>query len=97
MPILPLFFKSKMMQLPDKIKIENCIFINKLPPPILNSSFAFSSTSNNYETSFATKGHQKIPTVTKQHTYIKGAFIRMTTKTWNKIFKVKMQTHFLSK
>ena len=41
MPILPLFFKSKMMQLPDKIKIENCIFINKLPPPSLTAPLHF--------------------------------------------------------
>ena len=35
--IAPLFFKSKIVKLPDQIKIENCLFIsryvnNKLPP-----------------------------------------------------------------
>ena len=48
----PLFFKSKIVKLPDKIKIENCLFIsnyvnNKLPA-IFNSWFIFSSTFHNY-------------------------------------------------
>ena len=82
----PLFFKSKIVKLPDEIKIENCLFIsnyvnNKLPP-IFYSWFIFSSTCHNYETSFAAKGHIKIPTVTTT-TYGKGAFISMATKTWN--------------
>ena len=82
----PLFFKSKIVKLPDKIKIENCLFIwkyvnNKLPP-IFNNWFIFSSTFHNYETSFAAKGHLKIPTVTTA-TYSKGAFISMATKTCN--------------
>ena len=50
-------------------------------PTIFNSWFIFSSTCH-YETSFAVKGHLKIPTVTKT-TYGKGAFISMATKTWN--------------
>ena len=37
----PLFFKSKMVKPPDKIKIENCLFISKYDnnklPPIFNS------------------------------------------------------------
>ena len=82
----PLFFKSKIVKLPDKIKIENWLFISKYVnnklPPIFNSWFIFSSTCHNYETSFAAKGHLKIPTVTTT-TYGKGAFISMATKTWN--------------
>ena len=82
----PIIFKSKIMKLPDKIKIENCLFIsmyvnNKLPP-IFNSWFIFSSTFHNYKTLSAAKGHLKIPTVTTA-TYGKGAFISMATKTWN--------------
>ena len=50
-------------------------------PTIFNSWFIFSSTCH-YETSFAVKGHLKIPTVTKT-TYGKGAFISMAIKTWN--------------
>ena len=40
------------------------------------------STFHNYETSFAAKGHLKIPAVTTA-TYGKGTFISMATKTWN--------------
>ena len=84
--IAPLIFKSKIMKLPDKIKIENCLFIsmyvnNKLPP-IFNSWFIFSSAFHNYKTSSAAKDHLKIPTVTTA-TYGKVAFISMATKTWN--------------
>ena len=82
----PLFFKSKIVKLPDKIKIENCLFISKYVnnklPPIFNSWFIFFSTFHNYETSFAAKGHLKIPAVSAG-TYGKGAFIRMATKAWN--------------
>ena len=41
----PLFFKSKIMQLPDKIKIENCLFISKMSAtnhlPSLTAGFTF--------------------------------------------------------
>ena len=86
MPILLLSIKSKIVNFHDKIKIENCLFISKYVnnklPPIFNSWFIFSSTCHNYETSFAAKGHLKIPSVTKA-TYGEGAFISMATKTWN--------------
>ena len=80
----PPFFKSKMVKLPDKIKIENGLFINKYVnnklPHIFNSWFILSSTFHNYETSFAIKGHLKIPTATTT-TYGKDVFISMATKT----------------
>ena len=83
-----LIFESKMVKLPDKIKIENFLFISKyvknILPSIFNSWFIFSSTSHNYETSFATKGHLKILTDTTT-TYGKKAFISMAAKTWNNI------------
>ena len=68
--------------------VGNCLLIgkyvkNKLPL-IFHGWFAFSSTSHNYETSFATNGHLKIPTDTAT-TYSKGVFISMATKTWNNI------------
>ena len=84
----PLFFKSKIVKLPNKIKIENCLFISKFVknklPSIFNSWFIFCPTSHNYETSFATKSHLKISTVIAT-TYGKGAFISMAKKTWNNI------------
>ena len=77
-----LIFESKMVKLLDKIKIENFLFISKYVKNILPS--IFSSTSHNYETSFATKGHLKILTDTTT-SYGKKAFISMATKTWNNI------------
>ena len=66
-----------MLQLLDKIKIENCPFIskylNKKLRPIYNSWFVFSSTSHNYETSLTSKGNLEIPTVTAT-AHGKGAF-----------------------
>ena len=56
--------------------------VNSKLPPIFKSWFIFSSTYHNYDTSFVAKGHLKIPTVTAT-AYGKGAFISMTTKTWN--------------
>ena len=80
----PPFFKSKIVKYPDKIKIENCLFISKYVnnklPPIFKSWFKFFSTCHNYETSFAAKGHLKILTVTAT-TCGKGAFISTATKT----------------
>ena len=60
-----------MVKLRNKIKIENCLFIskylnNKLPA-IFNSWFIFSYTFHNYETSFAIKGHLKIPVTIITH------------------------------
>ena len=73
-----------MVRLPDKIKIENCLFITKYVtkklPPIFNCWLIFSSTSHNYETSFKTKVHPKISTVTIK-TYGKEALVSMGTKT----------------
>ena len=67
----PLLFKSKVVKLPDKIKIENCLFISKYVnnklPTIFNSWFIFSSTYHNYETSFAAKVHLKILLLLQLH------------------------------
>ena len=74
---VPLFFKSKMLILHVKIKIQNCLFIskyiNKLHP-IFISWFIFSFFSHNYESSFATKSQLKIPAATTT-TYGKEAFL----------------------
>ena len=82
----PIFFKSKIVKLPGKIKIENCLFISKYVSNkllhIFNSWFIFSFTCHNHKTSFAAKGHLKIPTVNST-TYGKGSFISMDTKTGN--------------
>ena len=68
--------------------VGNCLligkYVNNKLPLIFHSWFAFSSTSHNYETSFATNFHLEIPTDTAT-TYSKGVFISTASKTWNNI------------
>ena len=63
----PLFFRHEIIKLPDKIIMENCLFIRKSHnfdlPPIFNHWFTFSSDSHNYETSSYSKGMLKVKTV----------------------------------
>ena len=63
----PLFHYSKIIKIADKVKIENCLFINKYTnnklPSIFTNWFTFSSMSHNYQTSFASKGNLQIPSV----------------------------------
>ena len=57
----PLFHYSKMIKIADKVKIENCLFINKYTnnklPSIFTHWLTFSSMSHNYQTLFASKGN----------------------------------------
>ena len=57
----PLFHYSKIIKIEDKVKTENCFFINKYSnnklPSIFTNSFTFSSIFHNYETSFVSKGN----------------------------------------
>ena len=89
-PTDSLFFKSTMMKLPDKSKLENCLFISKYVNnklySIFNSWFILSSTTHKYETSFPTKDFLKILTDTTT-IYGKGAFISMVKK--NGISQIK--------
>ena len=66
----PLFHYSKIIKIADKVKIENCLFINKYTnnklPSIFTNWFKFSSRSHNYQTSFASKGNIQIPSVRKK-------------------------------
>ena len=91
------------MKVVDKVKIENCLFINKYTNNRLSSIFTnwftFSSMSHNYQTSFGSKGNLQIPSV--QTTYGKNAFVYMVIKTWNDIQKemkgVMLNTFSLAK
>ena len=86
----PLFHYSKTIKIADKVKIENCLFINKYTnnklPSIFTNWFTFSSMSLNYQTSFASKGNLQIPRV-ETTSYGKNAFVYMVIKTWNDIKK----------
>ena len=65
--IYKVFFKKLSWNFLIKLKIvfsSARIYVNNKLPPIFSSWFIFSSTCHNYETSFAVRGHLKIPTVT---------------------------------
>ena len=66
-PSSPLFHYSKVIRTVDKVKIVNCLFINKYTnnklPSIFTNWFTFSSMSHNYQTSFASKGNLQIPSI----------------------------------
>ena len=100
----PLFQYSKIIEIADKVKIENCLFIskyinNKLPS-IFTNLFTFSSISHNYETSFASKGNLQIPSV-QTTSYAKNPFLCTVVRTWNDIQKemkgVMLNTFSLAK
>ena len=82
----PLFHFSKIIKIAKKVKIENCLFINKYTNNKLSSIFTnlfpFSSMSDNYQTSFASKGNLQIPSV-QTTSYRKNAFVYTVIRTWN--------------
>ena len=86
------FHYPKIIKVADKVKIENCLFINKYTnnklPPVFNYWFTFSSLSHNYQTSFASKGNLQIPS-DQTTSYGKNAFVYMTIRTWNDIQRNK--------
>ena len=92
-----------LIKVADKVKIENCLFINKYTniklPSIVTNWFAFSSMSHNYQTSFASKVSLQIPSV--QTTYGKNGFVYSVIRTWNDIQKemkgVTLNTFSLAK
>ena len=79
----PLFHYSKIIKIADKVKIENCLFINKYTnnklPSIFTNWFTFLSMSHIYQTLFASKGNLQIPSV--------QTFVYLVIKTWNDIKK----------
>ena len=70
------FHYSKIIKIADKVKFENCLFINKYTnnklPSIFIYRFTFLSMPRNYQTSFASKGNLQIPHV--QTTYEEKCF-----------------------
>ena len=86
----PLFHYSKIIKIADKVKIENCLFINKYTnnklPSIFTNWFTFSSMYHNYQPSFASKGNLQIHSV-QTKSYGKNDFVYMVIRTWNDIQK----------
>ena len=90
------FFRHEIIKLPDKIIMENCLFISKSInfnlPPIFNHSFTFSSDSHNYETSSSSKGLLKVKIQSKYKEintkkYSREAMTNNAVSSWNNIQK----------
>ena len=73
-----LFHYSEIIKIVDKVKIENCLFINKYAnnklPSFFTNWFACSSLSHKYQKSFASKGNLQIFSFQKT-SYGKNAFV----------------------
>ena len=99
----PLFHYSN-IKIADKVKFENCFFINKNTNnkllSIFTNWFTFSSMSHNCWTSFASKGNLQIASV-QTTSYGKNAFVYMVVRIWNNIQKemkgVMLDTFSLAK
>ena len=80
-----------LIKFPDKIPIENCLFISKSInfnlPSIFNHWYAFSSNSHNYETSSSSEGLLKVKTVNAKK-YGRKATIDNAISSWNNIQKI---------
>ena len=102
--LTPLFCFIHFHHFADKVKIENCLFINKYTNnkllSIFTNWFTFSSISHNYQTSFASKGNLQLPSV-QTTSYGKNAFVYTVIRTWNDIQKgmkgVMLNTFSLAK
>ena len=91
-----LFSESNIIKLPDKIFIENYLFVSKSLnnqlPEIFNNWFVFSSDTHRYETSCSEEGMLKVKSFnTKSHG--KQAVIYSAINTWNSL--QKQLKHFL--
>ena len=86
----PKFHYSKIIRIAHRVKIENCLFINKYTtnklPLIFTNWFTFSSMSHNYQPSFASKGNLQILSA-QTTSYGKNYFVYIAIKTWNDIPK----------
>ena len=92
----PLFSRHEIIKLPDKILMENFLFISKSVyynlPSIFNHWFTFSSDSQNYETSSSSKGLLKVKTINTKK-YGREAMINNVIS-WNNIQKI-ISSHLL--
>ena len=81
-----LFSRHEIIKLPNKIIMENCLFISKSInfnlPPIFSHWFTFSSDSYNYETSSSSKGLLMVKTVNTKN-YGREAMTTNAVSSWN--------------
>ena len=84
----PLFYRSSILKLTDKITVENCMFISKCVnnhmPSVFNNWFEFASTSHRYETFCSANDLLKILSCSTKR-YGKEAIINSAISSWNKI------------
>ena len=85
-----LFKQSSFIKFPDKICLENILFISKslsnLSPSVFNTWFSFSSDQHNYETSSSTQGNLT-KLFYKTNKYEKYSITVSAVESWNKIQK----------
>ena len=83
-----LFSESNIIKLPDKISIENCLFVSKSLnnqlPEIFNNWFVFSSDTHRYETSRSEKGMLKVKSF-KAKSHGKKVVTYNAINTWNSL------------
>ena len=85
-----LFLRHEIIKLPDKIIMENCLFINKsinFNSLQFSIIFTFTSDSKNHETSRSSKGFLKVKAL-KAKAYGKEAMIDNAILSWNNIQKI---------
>ena len=91
-----LFSASNIIKLPDKISIENCLFVSKSLnnqlPEIFNNWLVFSSDTHRYETSCSEKGMLKVKSFNTKSQGKEG-IIYSAINTWNSL--KKQLKHFL--
>ena len=93
----PFFLRHEVNKLPDKIKMENCLFISKssnfILPPIFSHWFTFSSDLHNNEASSSSKGFLRIKTVNTKK-YGRKAMANNAISSWNNFQKI-ISSHVL--
>ena len=86
----PVFLRHKIIKLPNKITMENCLFISKSINFNLSPTFNHwlcDFQSHNYETSSSSKGLLKVKTVNTKK-YGREAMTNNAVSSWNNIQKI---------
>ena len=99
----PLFKRSFILKLSDKVTLENTLFkskcINNLLPSLFNGWFLFSSDQHNYETSWSSLGNLHKFSY-KTNLYGKTSIIVIAINAWNnsqKLLKISLRYLFPNK
>ena len=86
----PLFYRHEIVNLHDKIIIENCLFISRSInfdlPSIFNNWFTFSSDSHRYKTSCSLAGFLQV-NIANTKKYGRESLTNSAISSWNDIQK----------